>query len=137
MTLLAYYDWIINSLMALSFKERKKILKSANTLDLTPLKIYLEQKNDDGLITVIIPKFKNKIAVKLFSPRLKSDHFKIKLDKFGSAVWENINGKTKVEKIIKEVKKKFGDELEQEEERITKFIFQLYSQGFISFKELN
>jgi len=137
MTLLAYYDWIINSLMALSFKERKKILKSANTLDLTPLKIYLEQKNDDGLITVIIPKFKNKIAVKLFSPRLKSDHFKIKLDKFGSAVWENINGKTKVEKIIKDVKKKFGDELEQEEERITKFIFQLYSQGFISFKELN
>lgn len=123
--------------MPLSFKERKKILKSANTLDLTPQRIYSEQKNDDGLITVIIPKFKNKIAVKLISPRLKSDHFKIKLDKFGSAVWENINGKTKVEKIIKEVKKKFGDELEQEEERITKFIFQLYSQGFISFKELN
>lgn len=123
--------------MPLSFKERKKILKSANTLDLTPQRIYSEQKNDDGLITVIIPKFKNKIAVKLVSPRLKSDHFKIKLDKFGSAVWENINGKTKVEKIIKEVKKKFGDELEQEEERITKFIFQLYSQGFISFKELN
>lgn len=123
--------------MPLSFKERKKILKSANTLDLTPQRIYSEQKNDDGLITVIIPKFKNKIAVKLVSPRLKSDHFKIKLDKFGSAVWENINGNAKVEKIIKDVKKKFGDELEQEEERITKFIFQLYSQGFISFKELN
>lgn len=122
--------------MSLTFKERKKILKSANTLDLTPLKIYSDQKNDDGLITVIIPKFKNKIAIKLFSPRLKSDHFKIKLDKFGSAVWENINANTKVEKIIKDVKKKFGDELEQEEERITKFIFQLYSQGFISFKEL-
>lgn len=123
--------------MPLSFKERQKILKSANTLELTPLRIYSEQKNDDGLVTVIIPKFKNKIAVKFISPRLKSDHFKIKLDKFGSSVWENINGSTKVEKIIKSVKKKFGDELEQEEERITKFIFQLYSQGFISFKELN
>ena len=132
-----FYSLISDLFMPISFKERKKILKSANTLDLTPLKIYSDQKNDDGLITVIIPKFKNKIAVKLISARLKSDHFKIKLDKFGSAVWENINGNAKVEKIIKDVKKKFGDELEQEEERITKFIFQLYSQGFISFKELN
>ncbi len=62
---------------------------------------------------------------------------KVKLDKFGSAVWEKINGKLKVDHIIKDVKKNFGDELQQEEERITKFIFQLYIQGFISFKELN
>jgi len=89
------------------------------------------------LITVIVPKFKNKYAVKFLSPKLKSDHFKIKLDKFGSAVWEDINGKTKVEMIIKNVKNKFGDDLTNEEERITKFIFQLYTQGFISFKELN
>ncbi len=123
--------------MAKSFKERKKILKSANTLELTPIKIYADDKNDNDLITVRVPKFSNKFAVKYISPKLKSDHFKIKLDKFGSAVWININGKTKVEKIIKEVKNKVGDELLQEEERITKFIFQLYSQGFISFKELN
>ena len=123
--------------MALSFKERKKILKSINTLDLTPIKLYSEVTNEDGLVTVIIPKFKNKLVVKLLSPSLKSDHFKIKLDKFGSAVWAKMNGKLKVEKIVKEIKTKFGDELKQEEERITKFIFQLYSQGFISFKELN
>jgi hypothetical protein len=123
--------------MPLTFKERKKILKSANTLEMTPFKIYSDEKSDDELVTVIIPKFKNKIAVKLISPRLKSDHFKVKLDKFGSAVWEKINGKLKVDHIIKDVKKKFGDELQYEEERITKFIFQLYTQGFISFKELN
>lgn len=123
--------------MPLTFKERKKILKTANTLEMTPFKIYSDEKNEDELVTVIIPKFKNKIAVKLISPRLKSDHFKIKLDKFGSAVWEKINGKSKIDKIIKDVKVKFGDELQDEEERITKFIFQLYSQGFISFKELN
>jgi hypothetical protein len=123
--------------MAKSFKERKKILKSANALDLTPIKIYSEERNDNDMITVKVPKFRNKFAVKYISPKLKSDHFKIKLDRFGSAVWTNINGKTKVEKIIKDVKNKFGDELSEEEERITKFIFQLYSQGFISFKELN
>jgi Coenzyme PQQ synthesis protein D (PqqD) len=123
--------------MSLSFKERKKILKSINTLDLTPIKLYSDIENNDELVTVIVPKFKNKIVVKLVSPKLKSDHFKIKLDKFGSTVWSKINGKTKVDQIIKDLKKKFGDEIQEEHERTTKFIFQLYTQGFISFKELN
>jgi hypothetical protein len=123
--------------MPLSFNERKKILKSTNTLDLTPIRLYNEEKDQDELVTVIVPKFKNKIAVKLVSPKLKSDHFKVRLDKFGSAVWIKINGKTKVDQIIKDLKKKFGDEIREEEERITKFIFQLYTQGFISFKEIN
>jgi len=123
--------------MPLTFKERKKILKSTNTLDLTPIRNYSEVSNDDDLVTVIIPKFKNKVVVKLISPKLKSHHFKVKLDKFGSAVWLNINGKHKVDQIIKLVKKKFGDEIQEETERITKYISQLYSQGFITFKELN
>lgn len=123
--------------MPLSFNERKKILKSVNTLEMIPFKIYSDEKNEDDLITVIIPKFKNKIVVKLVSPRLKSDHFKVKLDKFGSAVWSKINGKTKVDQIIKDLKRKFGDDIQEEHERTTKFIFQLYEQGFISFKEIN
>ena len=123
--------------MALSFKERKKILKSANTLDLTPIKLYSNQIDEDNLVTVIVPKFKNKIAVKLISPKLKSDHFKIKFDKFGSAVWLMMDGKMKVSQMIKNLKNKFGDDIPQEEERTTKFIFQLYEQGFISFKEIN
>jgi hypothetical protein len=123
--------------MALSFKERKKILRSTNTLDLTPIKLYNNEKDEDDLVVVIVPKFKNKFAVKYISPNLKSDHFKIKLDEFGSAVWNKVEGKMKVEKIIKEMESQFGENLQQAEERITKFIFQLYSQGFITFKELN
>ncbi len=123
--------------MSLSFKERKKVLKSINTLDLTPIKLYSDIENNDELVTVIVPKFKNKIVVKLVSPKLKSDHFKIKLDKFGSTVWSKINGKTKVDQIIKDLKQKFGDEIKEEHERTSKFIFQLYEQGFITFKEIN
>ena len=123
--------------MPLSFKERKKILKSVNTLDLTPIKIYTEEKDENNIVTVIIPKFKNRFAVKYISPKLKSDHFKIKLDKFGSAVWQKMNGKTKVDQIIKHLEQTFSDEITHAEERTTKFMFQLYSQGFITFKEIN
>ena len=31
-------------IMPLTFKERKKILKSVNTLDLTPIRVYSEAK---------------------------------------------------------------------------------------------
>ena len=123
--------------MALSFNERKKILKSVNTLDLTPIRLYSEETDKDELVTVIVPKFKNKIVVKLISPKLKSDHFKIKFDKFGSAVWLRMDSNTKVDQIIKGLKKKFGDDIKEEAERTTKFIFHLYEQGFISFKEIN
>jgi hypothetical protein len=123
--------------MPLSFKERKKILKNINTLDLTPIKLHTEEIDEEDLVTVLIPKFKNEIAKKFIVPKLKSANFKIEFDKLGSAVWMNMDGNKKVQEIIKNVSNKFGDEIQQAEERIIKFIFQLYEQKLISFNEIN
>ncbi|MGB5288316.1 MAG: PqqD family protein [Ignavibacteriaceae bacterium] len=123
--------------MPLSFKERKKILKNINTMDLTPIKLHSEEIDEKDLVTVIVPKFKNEFAKKVIVPKLKSADFKIKLDKFGSAVWVNMDGNKKVYEIIKSITTKFGDEIQQAEERVTKFIFQLYEQKLISFNEIN
>jgi transcription elongation GreA/GreB family factor len=123
--------------MLLTIKEQKKILKSINALDLTPSKNYSDEKDESGFITILIPKFKNTLLKKHIAPKLKVDHFRVKLDKFGSAVWFKIDDESNVYQIIKDIKAKFGDELQEETERITKFIFQLYHKGFITFKELN
>ena len=123
--------------MALTFQERKKILKKANTLDLTPIKLEHEEVIDSGLITIVITKFKNKLAVKYVMPNMKSGVINLKLDKFGSGVWENINGKNSVQKIIDKLVQEFGEEIQPAEERVSKFIFQLYEQRLISFNELN
>ncbi len=121
----------------LSFSERKKILKNSNTLDLTPFKLHNEEIDEADLVTVLIPKFKNKFAVKFISPKLKSDMFRIKLDKLGSFVWMRMDGKNKVHQIVKEASEKFKDEIQPAEERVSKFLFQLYEQRLISFNELN
>lgn len=123
--------------MQLSFKERKKILKNSNTLDLTPVKLFSEELDKEDQVIVIVPKFKNELAKKLIVPKLKSANFRIKLEKFGSAVWMNLDGKKNVLEIIKIVSEKFGEELIQPEERVSKFIFQLYEQKLISFNEIN
>jgi hypothetical protein len=43
--------------MLLTIKEQKKILKSINALDLTPIKNYSDEKDESGFITILIPKF--------------------------------------------------------------------------------
>ena len=123
--------------MPLTFKERKKILQTTNTLDLTPVKLYSEKINDEDLVTVIVPKFKNEFAKKFISPKLKSADFKLSLEKFGSEVWKNMDGKTKVGDIVKILSDKFGDEIQPAVDRVSKYVFQLYEQKLISFKEIN
>lgn len=123
--------------MPLSFKERKKILQNVNTLDLTPVKLQTDEVNNENMVTIVYPKFKNELAKKFVVPRLKSADFRIKLEKFGSAVWMNMNGSNKVQDIIKILQEKFGDEFQDAETRVIKFVFQLYEQKLISFNEIN
>lgn len=123
--------------MPLTFKERKKILQNINTLDLTPVKLFADEMDNEKLVTIIVPKFKNELARKFIVPKLKSADFRIKLEKFGSAVWCNMDGNKQVHQIIKTVSDEFGDEIQPVVERVSKFIFQLYEQKLISFNELN
>ena len=123
--------------MPLSFKQRKKILQNINTLDLTPLKLHAEEVDNENIVTVIYPKFKNELVKKFILPMLKFTDFEIKLEKFGSAVWMNMNGKNKIHDIIKIMQSKFWDEFQDAEARVIKFIFQIYEQKLISFNELN
>jgi len=79
--------------MPLSFSERRKILKGANYLELTPLRLHSEEISEENLVTVLIPKFQNRFAVRFIVPKLKSQVFKLKLDELGSAVWLSLDGK--------------------------------------------
>lgn len=123
--------------MALSFSERRRILKGANYLELTPLRLHKEEVSEENLVTVLIPKFQNRFAVRFIVPKLKSDMFKLKLDELGSAVWLSLDGKNTVDQIAKQLLIKFGDKIEPVNERITKFLTGLYEQRLITFQEIN
>ncbi|MFC2133775.1 PqqD family protein [Bacteroidota bacterium] len=123
--------------MMLNFFERRKILKKANYFDLTPVRIYKEEMEENGLATIIIPKFTNKLAVKIFNKRIKSDVIKIKLDEVGTTAWLAMNGRNKVGDIAKIMVDKLGDKVQPVDERLPKFITHLYEQKYISFVEIN
>lgn len=123
--------------MPLSFSQRRKILKEANYLDLHPLRLHKEEIADENIVTIIIPKFKNRFIVQYIVPKLKSPDIKLKLDEIGSATWLLLDGKKDVREISKLLLEKFGDKIEPVNQRLTKFLTGLYEQRLITFKEIN
>ena len=122
--------------MIVSFFKKRKILKSANTLDLHPVKNYSEEFDSDGMVRVLVPKIKNHFIRKVFDKYIKNIFIKVKLDKYGSEVWKNIDGIKDVDTIVKDMLKNFSSETSEIESRTINFIFLLYQQGFITFNEL-
>ena len=120
----------------MSIFDRKKIIKDINYLDLTPYYIHKHIVEDNGLVTVLLPRFKNKILLS-FVPRNRSPFVKIHLDELGSAVWLSIDGYKNVESIINALEEKLGEKIIPAEERITKFFTTLYQNKFIGFNQLN
>lgn len=117
--------------------KKKKINSSLNYLELTPKRIYEHEFESSGMVSVLVPKFKNKLLVNFLTPRLKSPHIKAKLDDFGSLTWIEMDGTKKVNEISQLLTNKFGDKVQPVNERLTKFLTQLYQYNFITFKELN
>lgn len=122
--------------MLFSFLRRRKFLKSANTLELHPVKCYSEFIDDEGIVSVLVPKIKNSTLRNFSSRFVKNMYMKVKLDKYGSEVWKRIDGEKNVDLIIREISESLSAELNDAENRIINFIFILYQQDFITFIEI-
>jgi Coenzyme PQQ synthesis protein D (PqqD) len=116
---------------------RKKSNPDINFLELTPVRNYEHEVEKNGLISVFVPKFDIKWLDKIMSRIIKSRFFKAKLDEFGTETWLEIDGVKSVQMISNQLSKKFGEKINPVDERLTKFLSELYKYNFITFKELN
>ena len=105
-----------------------------NLLELTPVRKN-EHEEVNGLINILIPKFKSEFMKKII-PKGKSKDFRVKLDELGSATWLAIDGNSSVLKIANDMQEKFGEKIEPSVERVSKFINGLYTNNLLYFKEL-
>lgn len=104
---------------------------------MVPFRVIKTYTENDGLITLNLPKFKSPFFSKWLVPKNKSENINIKLDLLGSLVWKNMDGTRSVQAICDAVKLDVQDEktLQGLEERAAKFITELYKSRFINFKE--
>lgn len=85
-------------------------------------------------VHVVNKGFYNRIAQKIFK-RPPVSH--IALDKYGSFVWRQMDGKRNVYEISKLVSERFGREAEPLVERLVKYIQILYQNKFIGYVKRN
>lgn len=118
------------------FFERGRILKSTSALDLIPVRIHNHKVEEDGIVTILVPKFKNEKFARFFIPARKSIYISIHLDELGSAVWLAMDGNKNTTAICNELTEAFGEKIHPAEERVVKFLSGLYHNKHITFKQL-
>ena len=114
-------------------KPKKRRLPTVDEfLSYIPNRAELEwSTNKEGLVEIIMPKFNSKIG-KSFCKVIKKDNsFTANMDKYGSLVWKNCDGKNSVKDILKLMEKEFPNE-ENLDQRLILFLQQMHSLRYIN-----
>jgi hypothetical protein len=123
----------------LNFFQRRRILKKANYLDLTPLRQMEFETLENGKVDVLLPRFKHPVWKRALQPRWKQEFIRIHLDEMGTAIWNEIDGKIKVHELCIRLQASHPEKLhppEETEKRVTDFLSMLYMQRYITFREI-
>lgn len=120
----------------MNFFERRKRLKGVNYLELTPIRRFGEEINDQNLVSILVPRFENQRLRKVLTLRNKNEYVRFKLDSLGSAVWLAIDGERTVFSISQKLQSELGEQFKQADERITRFLSELYFNKMITYKEI-
>ena len=123
----------------MNFFQRRKFFKKVNALDLTPLRLLGHTLREDAKVSVMMPRFHSTIWGPILQPRTSRKFVPIKLDELGSATWLLIDGKRTVYDICNTLREKYAEKpdfIADLEERVPKFIFLLYDQRYITFREI-
>jgi len=123
----------------MNFFQRSRFLKKANTLELTPLRLLDHTAGEGAKVSLLMPRYHGMLLRSLLQRRTRRQYIPIKLDEFGSATWLSIDGHTKVGEIAVVLRDRFPDRLkpgDDTETRVSNFIFMLYNQRYITFREI-
>jgi hypothetical protein len=116
-------------------KKRGAKKSKTNLLDLIPVRNIKWEKKEGGLIVLLKPKFKLAFLKKYVLPRLKNPYFRIKLDPVGSFIWEQCDGRLRVEELAKILQDRYGEDVEPVYDRLALFLHSLEKNHLISYKE--
>ena len=111
---------------------RRRKRQSTNLLELTPEQRATWETAENGNVVVRVPKFQHELLVKWLVPRLKYPHVLVKLDKLGSFVWKQCDGRTTVAEIAERLRSEFADSAGSAEDRIRTFLLMLEKSDLVN-----
>lgn len=103
-----------------------------NLLEVIPFRSahITTRKESDGTIVIAFPRFKYEWMQRFLLPKGMSSDIHVHLEEHGTAVWEQIDGKSTIREIIEKLADHFNHE-ENYESRILAYFSQLQKDGFV------
>ena len=118
-------------------KKKNKETEEVNLLELVPETLVDHEIDDDGIITLLIPRYKNRLLKKLNDRSPARRFIKIRLDEIGSRTWSCIDGKKDMREIGEMMREKFGDSIEPCYDRLGIFMTKLEYEKYIRYTNLD
>jgi Coenzyme PQQ synthesis protein D (PqqD) len=122
----------------MNFFERRRFLKKANLLDLTPVRLHEHEEEEKDKVVILVKKFKN-VRFSYFALGRHSPVIRIRLDEIGSEVWKAMDGVSDVATMLDRLNTLWHDLPEKTnglEKRLTGFLSIMYDNRYISFREI-
>ena len=88
--------------------------------------------NAEGLVEMTVPKFKGNLGKSFCKVIRKENLFTANMDRLGSLVWKNCDGKRTVGQLLEIAKKEFPEEKNMDQ-RLFSFIQQMGSLNYIDY----
>lgn len=79
---------------------------------------------EEGCVVVLVPRFNGWLG-RWITQRLLNPCYRVRLDRFGSEVWNSVDGIRTVREIAEELRYRLGEEIEPAEERVAAFFRRL------------
>lgn len=104
--------------------------------DLAPVHRHRWEEREDGLVTVLVPKFTSRIARRWLVPLLARPEMRVRLDALGSFVWRQCDGTASVRQIAEQVTAQFGGERDAALVGVVRFVRKLAHEESLTFHPL-
>lgn len=100
-------------------------VNSAELEQFRVVRIRDAEQGDDGMVTVLRPRFLRGPLAWWLQPRLPKPYYRVCLDEIGSFVWQRCDGEQTVAQIAAAMELQFGDEAELAMKRLVLFLGQM------------
>ncbi len=99
--------------------------RPVNLFALRPTRAARWERGADGLVTVRVPKFTSRLAVRWLAPLLRRPDVTVRLDTEGSFVWDRCDGGTTVHAIAEQLHARLGGDEAAVGDRVGRFVEKL------------
>ena len=109
--------------------------KPLNLFACRPVRVARWEDAEDGLVVLLVPRFRARILARYLLPRLRSPEYRVRLDAMGSHVWRLCSGSATVLEIAESVWRTYGGTRDTIDERVAAFVVHLEREGLIQMEK--